>query len=81
MPKTQKAQQVWSVLQDTVLRETVLQETVLQETVLQETVFQETVLQETVLQKTVSSGDGLDVEAGPLVEVETGLSRQASDGR
>ena len=76
MPKTQKAQQVWSVLQDTVLRETILQETVLQETV-----FQETVLQETVLQKTVSSGDGLDVEAGPLVEVETGLSRQASDGR
>jgi hypothetical protein len=76
LPKTQKAQQVWSVLQDTVLRETILQETVLQETV-----FQETVLQETVLQKTVSSGDGLDVEAGPLVEVETGLSRQASDGR
>ena len=59
MPKTQKAQQVWSVLQDTVLRETILQETVLQETV----------FQETVLQETVSSGDGLDVEAGPLVEV------------
>ena len=81
MPRPQKAQQVWSVLQDTVLQETVLQETELQETVLQETVLQETVLQKTVLQETVSSGDGLAVEAGPLVEVETGLSRQASDGR
>ena len=75
-PRTQKAQPVRAILQETVLRETILQETVLQETV-----FQETVLQETVLQKTVSLGDGLDVEAGPLVEVETGLSRQASDGR
>ena len=28
----------------------------------------------------VSSGDGLAVEVGPLVEVETGLSRQASNG-
>ena len=29
----------------------------------------------------VSSGDVLDVEVGPLVEVETGLNRQASSGR
>ena len=29
----------------------------------------------------VSSGDGLAVEVGPLVEVETGLNRQASSGR
>ena len=29
----------------------------------------------------VSSGDVLDEEVGPLVEVETGLNRQASSGR
>ena len=28
----------------------------------------------------VSSGDGLAVEVGPLVEVATGLGRQASNG-
>ena len=28
-----------------------------------------------------SSGDGLAVEVGPLVEVATGLSRQASNGQ
>ena len=39
------------------------------------------VLQEFQVCRLVSSGDGLDVEVGPLVEVETGLSRQASNGR
>ena len=34
-----------------------------------------------LLGRLVSSGDGLDVEVGPLVAVETGLSRQASNGR
>ena len=29
----------------------------------------------------VSSGDGLAVEVGPLVEVATGLGRQASNGQ
>ena len=29
----------------------------------------------------VSSGEVLDVEVGPLGEVETGLNRQASSGR
>ena len=29
----------------------------------------------------VFSGDGLDVEVGPLVAIETGLSRQALTGR
>ena len=39
------------------------------------------VLQEFQTSCFVSSGDILDVEVGPLVEVETGLNRQASSGR
>ena len=39
------------------------------------------VLQEFQTSCFVSSGDVLDVEVGPLVEVETGLNRQASSGR
>ena len=39
------------------------------------------VLQEFQVRRSVSSGDGLAVEVGPLVEVETGLSRRASSGR
>ena len=39
------------------------------------------VLQEFQRRCFVSSGDVLDVEVGPLVEVETGLNRQASSGR
>ena len=38
-------------------------------------------LQELRVLHFVSSGDVLDVEVGPLVEVETGLNRQASNRR
>ena len=53
---------------------------VLQETeVQQEAQNVHVVLQETELQ--VSSGDGLGVEAGPLVEAATDPNMQASNGR
>ena len=38
-------------------------------------------VQEFQVRRFVSSGGVLDEEVGPLVEVETGLNRQASSGR
>ena len=39
------------------------------------------VLQESQRRCFVSSGDVLNMEVGPLVEVKTGLNRQASSGQ
>ncbi len=80
-PRTQEAQKVHSVLRETEVQQEaqkvylVLQETEVQ----QEAQEVHSVPQETELQ--VSWVDGHDVEAGPLVEAETGLRRQVSDGR